>query len=272
MSASTFHTPRSRDRVIALHCSGASAAQWRSLEARLGQTFGFAAPEHYDSGHAPPWRGGDTFTCADEAARTLALVDASERKVHLIGHSYGGGIALHIALARPDRIASLTLYEPSAFYLLKHFGDGAAPLAEIKALAATVATGMRVGEPRTAAKAFVDYWGGKGAWDAIRPALQDAIVRWLPKAVLEFGALFNEPTHWSALRTFRSPVLIVRGEYAPAPTRLIADMLLPIFPDARHAVVAEAGHMGPVTHPDAVNALIVSHIEETIAGLHRRAA
>jgi pimeloyl-ACP methyl ester carboxylesterase len=272
MSTSTFHRPRSRDLVIALHCSAASAAQWRSLEARLGQSFAFAAPEHYDSGNAPPWRGGDTFTCADEAARTLALIDASERKVHLVGHSYGGGIALHIALARPDRIASLTLYEPSAFHLLKQFGDGAAPLAEIKALADAVATGVRTGERRTAAQAFVDYWGGKGAWDAIRPTLQDAIVRWLPKAVLEFGALFNEPTHWRALGTFRSPVLIVRGEYAPAPTRLIADMLLPIFPDARHAVLAAAGHMGPVTHPDAVNALIVSHIDETIAGLHRRAA
>src|SRR3954463_12275239 len=153
MSASTFHTPRSRDRVIALHCSGAGAAQWRSLEVRLGQSFAFAAPEHYDSGNAPPWTGGGTFTSADEAERTLALIDASERKVHLIGHSYGGGIALHIALARPDRFASLTLYEPSAFYLLKQFGDGAAPFAEIQALAATVATGVRTGERRRAAQA-----------------------------------------------------------------------------------------------------------------------
>src|SRR4051794_12917433 len=85
MSTSTFHRPRSRDLVIALHCSGASAAQWRALEAKLGQSFAFAAPEHYDSGNAPAWRGGDTFTCADEAARSLALVDASDRKVHLMG-------------------------------------------------------------------------------------------------------------------------------------------------------------------------------------------
>src|SRR6266536_1481912 len=35
--------------------------------------------------------------------------------VHLIGHSYGGGVALRVAVERSNRIASLTLYEPTAF-------------------------------------------------------------------------------------------------------------------------------------------------------------
>src|SRR6266536_155294 len=35
--------------------------------------------------------------------------------VHLIGHSYGGGVALRVAVERSNRIASLTLYEPAAF-------------------------------------------------------------------------------------------------------------------------------------------------------------
>jgi pimeloyl-ACP methyl ester carboxylesterase len=45
--------------------------------------------------------------------------------VHLVGHSYGG-VALHAVLARKDRAASLTLYEPSAFHLLKQLDAGAA--------------------------------------------------------------------------------------------------------------------------------------------------
>jgi pimeloyl-ACP methyl ester carboxylesterase len=94
----------------------------------------------------------------------------------------------------------------------------------------------------------------------------------LPKVPLEFGALFNEPTHWSALTNFPAPVLVIRGEHAPAPTRLIADTLPSIFPDARHAVVAGAGHMGPITHADAVNALIFAHIAETTVAPRRRAA
>ena len=272
MHASAPRAARSQDLVIALHCSGSSAAQWRSLEAELGDRFSFTAPEHYDSGDAPAWTGGETFMCADEAERTLALIDASKGRVHLIGHSYGGGIALHVALARPERIASLTLYEPSAFYLLKQFGDGAAPVAEINAVADRVAAHIRAGERRSGAKGFLEYWGGPGAWDALRPRLQDAVLRWLPKVSLEFYALFNEPTDWSAFAYFRPPVLVIRGEHAPAPTRLIADTLPSIFPNARQEVVAGAGHMGPITHADAVNTLIVAHIEDIAARACRRAA
>jgi pimeloyl-ACP methyl ester carboxylesterase len=273
MTSHTHLAVRSRSElVIALHCSGSSAAQWRPLEAQLGQDFELVAPEHYGSGNSPAWAGGARFTAADEAARTLALIDESDRKIHLIGHSYGGGIALHVALARPEHIASLTLYEPSAFYLLKQFGDGAVAFAEIRVVANRVAAGIKAGDSRNAAMGFVDYWSGAGTWDAIRPPLQDAVLRWLPKVSLEFDALFNEPTHRSAFMNFRAPVLIIRGEHAPAPTRLIADTLPSIFPDARQAVVAGAGHMGPITHANPVNALIVAHIKDTAARSDRHAA
>jgi pimeloyl-ACP methyl ester carboxylesterase len=249
-----------RELVIALHCSGANAGQWRKLGETLGEGFELIAPEHYGCGSAGPWTGEHAFSLADEAARTIALIDADDRKVHLVGHSYGGGVALHVALARPDRIASLTLYEPSAFHLLRQFDHGAAALAEITAIAYAAATGVVTGDYRGAAMTFVDYWGGPGAWDAMRPAAQDELVRWMPKAPLDFRALFREPTPASAYAQLNVPVLIMRGEHAPDPTRLVAEALPRLMPDAKGAVVADAGHMGPLTHAAAVNALIAAHV------------
>jgi pimeloyl-ACP methyl ester carboxylesterase len=175
-------------------------------------------------------------------------------------------------MVRPNRIASLTLYEPSAFYLLRQLADGAAPFAEIKAVADTLAAEIKAGDLRAAAKSFIDYWGGRGSWDAMRPRLQEAVLRWLPKGPLEFAALFNEPASWSDFARCGAPVLVMRGEHAPAPAHVIADTLPSRFPNARQAVVAGAGHMGPVTHAEAVNALIVSHIEDAAARPRRRAA
>jgi pimeloyl-ACP methyl ester carboxylesterase len=265
-------TPATATPVIALHCSGAGAGQWRQLGEALGPAWHLAAPEHYGCERVGPWGGAHAFTLADEAARSLELIDACERKVHLVGHSYGGGVALHAALARPGRIASLTLYEPSAFHLLAAIGEaGADAFAEIAGVAREVGRGVVIGDYAGAARSFVDYWGGAGTWAALRPSIQAALVRWVPKAPLDFRALIEEPTPLAAYAGLRMPVLVLRGEHAPLPTRMIAEVLPTLMPAARLAVVEGAGHMGPLTHAAAVNALIAARIGavERTARLHR---
>jgi pimeloyl-ACP methyl ester carboxylesterase len=250
-----------RERVIALHCSGAGASQWRHLSEALGGRYHMAAPEHYGSEATGPWTGEHAFTLADEAARAIALIDESNDKVHLVGHSYGGGVALNVALARPERIASMALYEPSAFHLLRQMGEaGAAAFAEIAGVARHMCRGIITGDHRGAIVAFVDYWSGEGAWEGLRPHVQNALIRWAPKGPLDFHALFEEPTPAHAYGALRCPVLILRGEHALAPTRLIAEGLTALLPEGRLVTVAGAGHMGPLTNGPEVAALITHHI------------
>lgn len=252
--------------VIALHCSGAGAGQWRALADVLGARHPLIAPEHYGCESTGPWTGEHAFTLADEAERTIEIIDRNDGSMHLVGHSYGGGVALRAAVERPDRIASLTLYEPSAFHLLRAMGErGASALSEILAITATTAEGVTSGNYRGAANSFVDYWSGRGAWTALRPPVQAALTRWMPKAPLDFQALINEPTPMGVYARLPFSVLIMRGEHAPLPTRLIADTLSTAIPAARLSVVAGAGHMGPLTHASEVNAMIARHVTETDA-------
>ena len=257
-------TPTGPAPVIALHCSGAGAAQWRQLGEVLGARYELVTPEHYGCDGVGPWTGERAFALADEAVRTIEIIDRSDCEVHLVGHSYGGGVALRAAAERPNRIASLTLYEPSAFHLLKVMGArGAVALAEIRAIATQIDEAVITGDYRGGVSSFVDYWGGPGAWAALRPSVQAALTRWTPKAPLDFRALIDEPTTASAYTELHFPALIMRGEHGPAPTRLIAEKLSTLMPAAQVVVIAGAGHMGPLTHASEVNATIERHIEKS---------
>jgi pimeloyl-ACP methyl ester carboxylesterase len=253
--------PRHRAQVVALHCSGGGASQWRQLAETLSPNYEVLAPEHYGCDSSGPWSGEHAFTLADEAARAIALIDENEEKVHLVGHSYGGGVALHVALARPDRIASMALYEPTAFHLLRQMGEaGAEAYAEIAAVARRTCESVVTGNYRGGVAAFVDYWNGPGAWNAMRPAAQKALISWAPKGPLDFRALLDDPTHLSAYQALQFPVLLLRGENAPMPTRIIVQALSELLPDNRLTVIDGAGHMGPLTHASEVSPLIGQHI------------
>lgn len=258
--ASLEPAPGRRDLVIALHCSGAGPRQWLPLATNLGPDFDLSAPMYFGSEQIGPWPGGTAFSLAEEAASSLSLIDSVGDKVHLVGHSYGGALALHIARVRPERVASLALYEPSAFHLLKQIDGAADAFAEIAEISAKTAASVARGDHCDAARVFIDYWGGTGAWAALRPSVRQALARWVPKATLDFHALFEEPTPLASYTEFDFPVLLLRGEFALRPSRLIVDALAASLPTARLQVVAGAGHMGPLTHPEAVAAAIALRI------------
>lgn len=247
--------------VIALHCSGGTGRQWRALTGDLGPAVPIVAPDLIGTPDRGPWHGGAPFTLAHEAEPLLDLIDDWSGPVHLVAHSYGGGVALQIAAQRSARIASLALYEPCAFHLLSDMGtEGVAALREIRDVARAVEVGLLSGSYEAAAERFVDYWNGIGAWAGLKPRLRAELAAYVPKACLDFRALFTSRVRLDVVRRLDVPVLVLQGEHAPRPTALIARRLHAAGRRARFELVRGAGHMGPVTHGPAVAALIGAHV------------
>lgn len=265
-SASNAHPPGDAT-VIALHCSGSDRSQWRRLGAALDADVRLIAPDLIGSGDAPSWAGERSFTLMDEARSVIEIIDTVSGPIHLVGHSYGGGVALKAACARPSRVASLALYEPSAFHVLSRIGArGADELAEIESLAAAVSLGVISGGYQKAAGTFVDYWNGDGSWDRLRTEIRDRLVEWLPMAPLNFRALLSDDTPLEFYQRLSFGTLVMRGEHARDPSRLVASEIARHMPASRIEIIRGAGHMGPVTHAEEVIGHIVAHIRRTSFG------
>ena len=84
--------------VVCLHASASSSAQWRPLMDRLAGRFHTLAADLYGSGRSPAWPGERPLWLADEVALLEPVFEAAGPRFHLVGHSYGGAVALRAAL------------------------------------------------------------------------------------------------------------------------------------------------------------------------------
>jgi pimeloyl-ACP methyl ester carboxylesterase len=251
---STVHnlTPRRerRDAVICLHSSGASGRQWDALAASLGTRFDVTAPNlrGYDGA---VWPTGAPTSLDDEARAIAPLLDARPDGAHLIGHSYGGSVALQVALRWPSRVRSLTLYEPVRFAMLFADPNGVATGEAIVAIGRRIGFEVLSGRHHDAAAMFVDYWSGDGAWHALSAGRRDAVAARMPKVRAEFEALFADRVPPAAYAALEMPVRLIRGTRSPLPTRRVIELLAARLPRAEVVTLEGAGHMGPLTHAAA---------------------
>jgi pimeloyl-ACP methyl ester carboxylesterase len=248
--------------VVLLHSGGMSSRQWRSLADRLGAAHRVLAPDLLGSGKNPPWPDEVAFRYALDVAAVGRLFDRFDGPAHVVGHSYGGLVALALARTRPDRVRSLAVYDPVAFGVLHEPADavGLADLA--RASADPVFTDEARGGNEEWMQSFVDYWNGPGAWRALPPTSREQFLRVGRKVFREVMSLMNDRTDAAAYGVVTAPTLLLAGERSPVAARRVSEVLAGALPDARLEVIAGAGHMGPLTHAALVEPLIVRHIDD----------
>ena len=232
--------------VVCIHANASSSAQWRRLAELLAPEFRVATPD-----------------LAQDRGRLADEVALLQPEFALVGHSYGAAVALIAALTYPGRIGALALYEPTLFSLLEtektDEADG------IRQVVMDAGEALDEGDRDAAAERFIDYWMGTGSWqrmpEARKPAIRASIVN-----VRRWGqALFSEPTPLEAFRSLEIPVLYMVGKRTTASARGVARLLTATLPRVEVVEFADAGHMGPLTHTDAVNAAIRQFLRRTAA-------
>jgi len=237
--------------LLLLHGFTGTGATWDGLVPTLSRQFRTLAPDligHGETGAPPDPARYRMERCV---ADLLALLDALEAdRCHVLGYSMGGRVALHLALAAPERVLTLVLEGASPG--IPDPAERAQRVQQDEALAAFI--------EREGVAAFAERWERMPIFDSQRrlPAAVRAALRaqrlqhtgiGLANSLRGMGAGAQEPVV-ERLSELTMPCLLVAGELDDKYRGLVAAMAARM-PRAETAVVPGAGHNVHLEKPEA---------------------
>jgi pimeloyl-ACP methyl ester carboxylesterase/uncharacterized membrane protein YbhN (UPF0104 family) len=260
--------------LVLLHGQPGSAADWQQVAARLPAPFHTAAADRPGYGSSPLPAGG----FAANARAVLDDLDArGVQRAVLVGHSYGGGVALSAASLAPQRVQAVILLASVGPGCVNGWdrllaAPGAGPLSALVAwrLTPSIARARLARIARRRGRPLQPHehvnwqvWGHAGPerWPLWRTFLT------------EQRALLHELSDLEdAAASVRAPVLLLadpNDSLVPVGTAL---RLARALPDARLQLVEGAGHHLPRRIPDVVADAITAFLnslpaDATCAGI-----
>lgn len=222
--------------LLCLHSSGLSGAQWDRLKLALPDR-DVLAPDLLGYGEC-----SESFERPFHFAQDLQRLERllTQPSV-LVGHSYGGFLALQLALRQPEMVKGMVLFDPIVWGVLNS-RDGF-PLEK-------VIPDPRFLDPKSSPddwlECFVDFWGETGSWRKISPRARQSMLDSYLKLREEVGSLALDRTPHTAYRTISCPTLLLYGLQSPAVEQRAVEILHQSVPGSEWASL-EGGHMAPIT-------------------------
>ena len=247
------------ETIVLLHGGATGSSSWnpvaRSLAASGASVF---APDMLGYGASPAPTG--SYAIAEEVAHLIRGLGLQPRSCngmiyavgfggtfHLVTHSLGSLIGLHLRRALGARVARMTLVDPVLVSVLREYGEDDA-YAEMEEQYQRF---MSLSADHEAAHFFVDHWSGAGAWPSMGSRGRAMVTSLVPTLRLEMTAAQSDRAKLAWLAESPPPTTILVGERTLLAPRAAARLLGAAL-RATTVVVPGAAHMIPITHPEAV--------------------
>jgi pimeloyl-ACP methyl ester carboxylesterase len=207
---------------------------------------------YHRRGYAGSSRTAGPVSIADQAADLAGLLDNLEiRRAHVVGHSYGGLIALQLALDRPDLVGTIVLMESA----LRVRSGGPAS----QDLSRRMAVGFqryREGDREGAADGFLTPVFGPGYRQILDQLLPGSWEQAVKDADMFFGIEVPELQRWQFGPTEATritvPVLsMVGGQSDPAFIEM-EELLRELLPNLETVRIPKTNHLLCLQEPQPV--------------------
>jgi pimeloyl-ACP methyl ester carboxylesterase len=237
--------------IVLLHGSPGAPNAWKGVIKALGEGVTAITPGLPDHNQPHPPQRRET---AEMAATIVDGLGPQPDGIVLAAHSYGGNVALQIALSNKVKVAALVLIEPVALAILPALGEEAA-YREAKILFDRYIAKGRAGEA-DAVGIMIDFWFGAEAFGRMPPPVQGFLRSQTEVNLRDVEATFREHHTRENLAALSMPVTVAYGTKSPAVAKLVAQRLAATVKNGKAVPLDGADHGMLATHAAAVAALI----------------
>jgi pimeloyl-ACP methyl ester carboxylesterase len=255
--------------VVLLHGFCCSSFSWRHVLPALAQRFRVITPDLPGFGYSERPADPEAYGFPGLERAVIGLLDRLRLEpCHLVGHSFGGALALWLAEHHPDRVRSLTLVATALPELTMEKRQGWARYRLLNHLLLR----SRLLHPSLVRKALMASWHDAGR---VTPELVEAyrerlLVEGLEDAYFGFLAPIDEPPPAVALEAIEAPVLIVWGDDDRVIPLDRAIAHLPRLRRSRLVVLERCGHLPMEEQPEAFLREILPFLERHRRSRHER--
>jgi pimeloyl-ACP methyl ester carboxylesterase len=244
--------------IILVPGSCSTGAAWRPIIADLSSRFRCVTTSLLGYGGTVERRTGSDPSISHEAEALESVVRKAGGSVHLVGHSFGGLVALVVALRNQVPLSSLVILEAPAMELLRAEGEDRhyglfRDMTE--AYFADFASG-NVG----AIAAMIDFYGGPGTFASWPPRIRAYAERTTPVNIVDWASAYDFPLSAASLSAIRLPVIVARGGASHPAMQCANALLSERINQAALVTIDGAAHFMVATHAREVAHLIAQHV------------
>ena len=244
--------------IVFVPGSCSTGAAWRPVMAALPGRFRCVTTSLLGYGGTAERRTSHDPSISHEADAVEAVIRRTAGRVHLVGHSFGGLVALAVALRNKVPLASLTIAEAPAVELLREAGEHQHYRA-FRDMSEAYFGAFHDGN-EGAISMMIDFYGGPSTFASWPPRVRAYAAQTTPVNILDWASAYGFPLSPSALAQVEVPVLVVRGGASHPAMQRVNELLSTHISGASLLTVPGAAHFMISTHPDDIARAIASHV------------
>lgn len=207
------------------------------------------------------WNGaGDDFTITQHASDVSAFIQKLNLgKVHLLGHSRGGPIALMVAQAHPELLRTIILEDANIDSLLPDTPEKQKRAADWTARADITLATLKTGDAGKAAQEWIDSYSGAGAWEKVPPLAKQIVLDNIWTSAKDRGD--RGTINCGDIQKLGCPILLLTGERSPKLFGEIITAVRHCKPDIQAPVIIPQGtHSMHVSNPSFFNQAVLDFL------------